>query len=195
MKILETPIYLASQSPRRKELLERAGFRIRIQAVDLDETIPEGMPNDEAAEYLAREKAKAAIPFRKDSEILLAADSLVFLNEKVYAKPTDRNHAIQMLRELSGNTHRVITGVCLSDGKRLHSFSGISDVFMEDLTDEEIKFYVDTYKPYDKAGGYAIQEWIGLCRIRKIEGTYTNIMGLPMDLVYKHLTAFVQTES
>ncbi|MCB0706420.1 MAG: septum formation protein Maf [Saprospiraceae bacterium] len=191
MKILELPILLASQSPRRKELLERAGFRFRVQSTDIEEVFPADMPHDQVAEYLAIEKAKAAVPIRRKAEIILTADSLVFLNGVIYGKPADRAEAIQMLRQLSGQVHRVITGVCLASETKMRSFSGISDVHLEPMTDEEIEFYVDTYKPYDKAGAYAIQEWIGLCKIKRIVGTYTNIMGLPVDLVYQHLSEFI----
>ncbi|NBC08967.1 MAG: septum formation inhibitor Maf, partial [Bacteroidetes bacterium] len=138
--------------------------------------------------------AAAAAGLIGEGEVLLTADSVVILNGKIYEKPQGRADAQRILRELSGQKHRVITGVCLMDkaGKRI--FSGISDVQFDVLTEEEIDHYVDTYRPYDKAGSYAIQEWIGLCKISKIEGTYANIMGLPVDLVYRELQALLDPE-
>ena len=123
--------------------------------------------------------------------VLLGADSVVILDGVIYEKPKDRSDAQRILRELSGRKHTVITGVCLANERQERVFSGISRVHFDRLSDEEIDFYVDKYQPYDKAGAYAIQEWIGLCKINKIEGTYANIMGLPVDLVYQELQHFL----
>ena len=128
--------------------------------------------------------------FIKEEEIILAADSIVIQDGIIYGKPKDRADAQHILKRLSGNKHQVITGVCLLSAKKELNFSGISNVYFEALSTAEIDYYIDTFQPYDKAGAYAIQEWIGLCKIAKIEGTYTNIMGLPVDLVYKHLLDF-----
>ncbi len=181
-------IILASQSPRRKELLERAGFSIEVRPLDVDESWPPNLPKEEVAPYLARKKATAGrYLLTKSSDLLLTADSVVILENEIFNKPESEKEAKAMLACLSGSMHRVITGVCLASIQKECTFSGVSEVYMEQLTPEEIDYYVQKYKPYDKAGSYAIQEWIGLCKISRIEGTYSNIMGLPVDLVYKQL--------
>jgi len=191
MKTLQKKIVLASQSPRRKQLLEQAGFSFEIRTNPIDETFPSDLPAQEVAPYLARNKAKAAMGLLKHpEEILLTADSVVILNGKIYNKPENRQDAIRILSDLSGQTHTVITGVCLCNQEKEKVFSGVSHVTMNPLSTEEIEFYIDQYQPFDKAGAYAIQEWIGLCKIAKIEGTYANIMGLPVDLVYAELANF-----
>ena len=148
------------------------------------------MPKREVAEYLAIKKATASVDFIQNDEIILAADSIVLLDNIIYGKPKDYQDACYVIRQLSGSMHEVITGVCLISKTQKLSFSGISKVWMEELSDEEIEFYVNKYEPYDKAGAYAIQEWIGHCKISKIEGTYNNIMGLPVELVYRNLAKF-----
>jgi septum formation protein len=184
-------LILASQSPRRSQLLQQAGFSFSIQTKPIDESFPNDLPVTEVAPYLAKEKALAAKSFLQDqNDILLTADSVVILNQTIFGKPKDAEDAHQMLSKLSGNTHEVITGVCLLSLNQEKVFAGHSKVTMEELTDEEIEYYVKKFQPFDKAGSYAIQEWIGLCKISKIEGTYSNIMGLPMDLVYQELSAF-----
>ena len=190
MQTLTKKIVLASQSPRRKQLLEQAGFSFDIRIKSIEEVYPSDLPVEEIAPYLAKQKAQAAFELLKEGEILLTADSVVILDGKVYEKPKDRTDAVRILQDLSGKTHKVITGVCLKSMQKEVSFSGESLVSMETLTEEEINFYIDQYQPYDKAGSYAVQEWIGLCKIYKIEGTYANIMGLPVDLVYKALQLF-----
>ena len=191
MDILKKKIILASQSPRRSQLLEQAGFHFEVKVKPIDETFPEDMPVDEVAPYLARQKAEAARAFITSDEIILTADSVVILGNTIYGKPVDFEDARRILRALSGNTHRVITGCCLLSKDRERVFSGESKVEFGPLSDEEIDYYIQTYQPYDKAGAYAIQEWIGLCKIDRIEGTYSNIMGLPVDLVYRELANFV----
>lgn len=191
MKTLQQKIVLASKSPRRRQLLEQAGFRFEVKTQDTPEDYPESLPVEEVASYLAEKKAMASAGLIEEGEVLLTADSVVILDGKIYEKPQDRADAQRILRELSGRKHRVITGVCLMDKRQKRVFSGVSDVQFESLTEEEIAHYVDTCEPYDKAGSYAIQEWIGLCKISKIEGTYANIMGLPVDLVYQELQAFI----
>jgi septum formation protein len=191
MKVLEQKIILASKSPRRRQLLEQAGFHFEVKTQDTPEDYPANLPVEEVAPYLAEKKALASANLIGEGEVLLTADSVVILNGKIYEKPQDRSDAHRILRELSGQKHRVITGVCLMDASRKRVFAGVSDVQFEPLTEEEIIHYVDAYEPYDKAGSYAIQEWIGLCKISKIEGTYANIMGLPVDLVYQELQAFL----
>jgi len=180
-------LILASKSPRRKELLERAGIPFTIRTMDVEEVYPDDLPTAEVAEYLAVLKASAARSTLKDNEIILGADSIVILKDTIYGKPKDVADAKRILGELSGQIHEVITGVCLLSKEKQVSFSAISKVWMGKLSEAEIDYYIKTYAPFDKAGAYAIQEWIGLCKIQKIEGTYDNIMGLPVAGVYHHL--------
>ena len=187
---LQKRLVLASKSPRRSQLLELAGFNFVVHAKDTPEDFPEHMPPDEVAEFLARKKAEAAREFLDRGDVILAADSIVVLENHIYGKPTDRNDAIRTLQRLSGCAHRVLTGVCLLSAHKTVSFTAVAKVALAELTQEEIEFYVDTYEPYDKAGAYAIQEWIGLAKITRIEGTYPNIMGLPVNLVYEALLDF-----
>jgi septum formation protein len=191
MQILQQKIILASKSPRRRQLLQQAGFQFEVRTREVEETFPPELPVEEVAAYLATKKAEAVRDFLTGGdEIILTADSVVILNGKFYGKATDLADAAQMLRELSGNVHEVITGVCLLSAKKEVVFSGVSRVHFAELSKEEIQYYVNNYEVLDKAGSYAIQEWIGLCCIEKIEGSYSNIMGLPMELVYQHLKEF-----
>lgn len=191
MKILDKSIILASKSPRRSQLLEQAGFKFRIKARSIDESYPEDMAPEKVAPYLAEKKADAVLDFlEKPTDIILTADSVVLLKQQLYEKPKNYEDAVRILSALSGNAHQVITGVCLVSKEKKRVFAGVSTVYMDPLSREEIDFYIQRYKPYDKAGAYAIQEWIGLCKISKIEGTYANIMGLPVDLVYQELSQF-----
>ena len=191
MEILNKNIILASKSPRRKQLLEQAGFSIIVKTKEVDESYPDDMPAENVASYLAEKKALACSDFlQKEPDILLAADSVVILENKIFGKPANFDEALQMLRALSNKKHQVITGVCLLSKNKKKVFAGISNVYFQPLTDEEIHYYINNYHPYDKAGSYAIQEWIGLCKISKIEGAYSNIMGLPMEDVYRELTVF-----
>ena len=191
MKILQKKIILASNSPRRKLLLTEAGFEIEVRTTEVEETYPANLDVREVAPFLARKKALAARRLLTGEETLLAADSIVLLEDTIFGKPQDREDACRILRTLSGQVHEVITGVCLMDRHREEVFSGVSRVHMQPLTDEEIGYYVDRYQPFDKAGSYAIQEWVGLCKISRIEGTYSNIMGLPMAQVYEQLSRFL----
>ncbi|GJM32247.1 MAG: Maf-like protein [Saprospiraceae bacterium] len=180
-------IILASASPRRSQLLRQAGIAFEIKIPEVEESYPEELPVEEVAPFLAKKKAEAARSFIVDKEIILAADSVVILHGIIYEKPVDRADAIRIIGQLSGQVHQVITGVCLLSKEKMEVFSGISKVHFDRLSLEEIEYYVDTCQPFDKAGAYAIQEWIGLCKISRIEGTYANIMGLPVDLVYRKL--------
>ncbi len=188
--MFDKKILLASQSPRRKQLLKEAGFKFRVKTTDVKETYPAELPVEDVAAYLARKKANASIDLIKGDEIILAADSIVLLGNTIYGKPEDAQDAFNILRKLSGNVHKVITGVCLMTKEKITSFSSISKVYMNELSDEEIEYYIEKYEPFDKAGAYAIQEWIGLCKISRIEGTYSNIMGLPVNAVYQELMKF-----
>lgn len=188
---MQRKLILASQSPRRSFLLKQAGFEFEIRPVDIDEeNYPADLPVDEVAPYLAYHKALAAKTFIQNNEIILTADSVVILAGEIYGKPLDHADAARILRALSGNMHRVITGVCLLSSDKEVVFSDVANVYFDKLTDAEIEYYINNYKPFDKAGAYAIQEWIGLCKILKIEGTYANIMGLPVHLVYEQLRDF-----
>ena len=188
--MIKRKIILASQSPRRKQLLAEAGFEFEIKPTDVEETYPEDLDVREVPAFLAIKKAKAALQFIENEEVIVASDCVVILENKIYGKPTDFDDAVNILTALSGKMHEVITGVCLLSKEKQVVFSGVSKVFFKTLTRDEIEFYINTYKPFDKAGAYAIQEWIGLTKIAKIEGTYSNIMGLPMDLVYDELMKF-----
>lgn len=180
-------IILASQSPRRSFLLKQAGFDFEIHPNDVDESYPADLPLEEVAPFLAQKKANAAQALLDDHSIILASDSIVLVDDQILGKPIDEEDAKNMLRCISGRMHLVITGVCLLSKTKEKVFSETAKVYFDPLTDEEIDFYVTQYQPLDKAGAYAIQEWIGLCKINKIEGTYSNIMGLPMNSVFKAL--------
>jgi len=183
-------LILASKSPRRSELLERSNIPFTIRTLEVEEIYPDSLPKADVAEYLAILKAEAARPNMSEDEIILGADSIVILNDTIYGKPKDAEDAHHILRQLSGQVHQVITGVCLLSKTKKVSFSAVSKVWMEELSEAEIAYYVETFQPFDKAGAYAIQEWIGLCKISKIEGTYSNIMGLPTEMVYQALCHF-----
>lgn len=183
-------IILASKSPRRSQLLEAAGFDFIIKTKDTEESYPAGLAVEKVAEFIAQKKAYAAKEFIEKGTVLLAADSIVLLENKIYGKPKDADEAFQILRELSGKVHFVITGVCLLSETKEKLFSSVSKVYFEDLSDAEIRQYIADFQPYDKAGAYAIQEWIGLCKISKIEGLYSNIMGLPVADVYREMQEF-----
>ena len=184
-------LILASKSPRRSQLLRQAGIPFTLRTADTEEVYPPELPVSEVAPYLARLKARgAAHLLETDHEVLLTADSVVILDDEVFGKPRDRAHAVATIGRLSGRTHTVITGCCLKTYEREEVFWAGAQVEMAPLTEKEIGWYVDAYQPYDKAGAYAIQEWIGLAKIRRIEGTYPTIMGLPVDMVYERLLTF-----
>ncbi|MCP9236420.1 Maf family protein [Lewinella sp. JB7] len=184
-------LILASKSPRRSYLLEQAGIPFTIRTVEVDEVYPPETPVLEVAPYLARLKARAAAHLLTgDREVLLTADSVVILDEEIFGKPRDRDHALSTIARLSGRRHTVVTGCCLKSNRHEDVFASTAYVYMNDISPAEAEAYVDRYRPYDKAGAYAIQEWIGLAKIRRIEGTYPTIMGLPVDLVYERLLSF-----
>ncbi len=192
MKFLNKKLILASKSPRRKQLLSESGFDFIIKTKDTDESYPAGLSPGEIAEYIADKKAEACRSFLTEhpAKIILAADTIVVLGTKVYGKPEDFRDAVRILNELKGKTHRVITGVCLLSRGKKRLFHGVSKVTFADLTEEEIEYYLNKCEPYDKAGSYGVQEWLGHCKITDISGTYANIMGLPTDLVYEELRRF-----
>lgn len=181
-------ITLASQSPRRRELLGGLGVCFTVEpAKDGNESYPEDLPHFEIPEFLARHKSESFHRALADNEILITADTLVFLDGKVLGKPVDRQEAFDMLKSLSGRSHDVLTGVCLRTKERTISFSDATEVIFEPMNDAEINYYIDTCSPFDKAGSYGIQEWIGLSSISSIRGSYFNVMGLPVHRVYQAL--------
>lgn len=181
-------IILASNSPRRKELLSGIDIPYEIHTLpNIDESYPETLPPEEVAEFLAHKKASAYFSELKNDTLLITADTVVLLGDKILEKPTDKTHAKEMLRALSGQTHRVITGVCLTTKEKQSSFSAVSNVTFGTLSDAEIAYYVEKYNPMDKAGAYGVQEWIGYVAVKHIEGSYFNIMGLPIYRVYKEM--------
>jgi septum formation protein len=186
MKILTRPLVLASTSPRRQYLMSEAGFHFTTEKPEVDETFPPEMPVDQVARYLAAKKAESFRRQIKD-EIVITADTIVVLFDKILNKPADAEEACEMLSRLSGRTHLVITGVSIISKEKEESFDDTTEVTFKSLTREEIRFYVDHYKPYDKAGAYGAQDWVGMVAIEKINGSYFNVMGLPVHKVYQHL--------
>jgi septum formation protein len=180
-------IVLASQSPRRKQLLEWAEIPFEVLVRPTDELFPPTLSLEEVPVYIANNKALAVQSEVEEGTIILAADTIVVLNDHVLGKPVHREDAVSMLLALSGSTHRVITGVVLKKGEEEIHFQDITEVEFHSLTVGDIEYYVDNYQPYDKAGGYAIQEWIGVTGIKSIKGDFYNVMGLPVSRVIKAL--------
>lgn len=178
-------IILASNSPRRKELLAGLGIDYEVKTLPgIEETYPPTLAAEEIPLYIAREKAEAYRGLMQSDELIITADTIVWLEGEVMGKPRDEEDARQMLRKLSGRTHQVITGVCLTTKEGQKSFSTVTDVTFATLTDEEIRYYVEHYRPMDKAGSYGIQEWIGFVGVQRISGSYFNVMGLPVQMLY-----------
>ncbi len=190
-KFADKKIILASQSPRRHNLLKGIGLDFDIlTSEETDESFPLDMNVDEVPVYLAKKKAKTFEKFIDEKTILITADTIVSLNGKILNKPSDRSDAENMLNLLSGDSHVVITGVCIKSLHKEISFSAHTTVYFNDLSNEEIAYYLENFKPYDKAGAYGIQEWIGYIGIKKIEGSYFNVMGLPVQKLYEELCKF-----
>jgi septum formation protein len=190
--ILDYKILLASKSPRRLELIKQMGFEVETFPIDVDEDYPLDLDYRIIPEYLAEKKAKGFdYSLLNDNEILLTADTMVFIDGHSISKPENRNQAIDFLTSLSENKHLVITGVCLKTNKKEISFSASTTVYFKKLELWEKEYYVDNYKPYDKAGGYAIQQWIGCIGIEKIEGSYYNVVGLPTFEVFNHIKKII----
>jgi septum formation protein len=181
---------LGSQSPRRKELLAGIGVEFEVRIKDTEEVYPDSLPASEVPEFLAKLKANALLPDLADYEVVICADTVVILEGEILGKPTDFNDAKQMLTRLSGKRHTVITGVFIGSKTKSTSFSEHTEVEFEDLMEEEIEFYINHYKPFDKAGSYGVQEWIGYVAVKRMEGTYTNVMGLPTNRLHREILKF-----
>lgn len=194
-------VVLASNSPRRRLLLEGLDIPFEVKVLpDIDESYPPGMPLEQVAEHIACEKAAAYKPLMADDELIITADTIVIVGDykspttvnppSVLGKPRDKDDAIRMLHMLSDHTHRVVTGVCLTAKDRERRFSATTDVTFKHLTDEEIAYYLEKYRPYDKAGAYGVQEWIGYVGVSAIAGSFYNVMGFPVQRVYNELATF-----
>ena len=187
-KLKQYNVVLASNSPRRRELLADLGIDFKVRTIKgIDESYPHDMPVLEIAEFISQKKAQAYQRLMGEKEIFITADTVVILGNEVLGKPTDTADACRMLRQLSGNTHKVVTGVTIVMPGRMSSFSAVTDVEFAQLSDEDIDFYVDNYRPLDKAGAYGIQEWIGCMGVRHINGSFYNVMGLPLHRLYSEL--------
>ena len=181
-------IVLASNSPRRRELLAGLGFPFEVRVLEgIDESYPHDLPVSEVALYIAGKKAEAYRQAITDDELIITADTVVIVGDEILGKPVDEADAVRMLRELSGRTHQVTTGVCLLSSDCESRFAVTTDVTFKTLTDEEIQYYVSHYKPFDKAGAYGIQEWIGYIGVTGLHGSYYNVMGLPVQRIYSEL--------
>lgn len=180
-------LILGSGSPRRAEILSMAGFEFEIRTADVDEIIAEGITNEGAAEYLACLKASAFLNGLGKHELVLTADTVVILEDKILGKPIDAKDAFEMLRQLSGKTHKVITGVCLITTNYEHSFSDMTEVTFSEFTDDMIHYYISKHQPFDKAGAYGVQEFLGMVGVEKMNGSFYNVMGLPIHKVFQAL--------
>lgn len=184
-------VLLGSKSPRRRELLQM--LRIPFTVVNIkgvEETYPDTLPAAEVPQYLSGIKADAYLERLKHNELIITADTLVVLDDKIYGKPRSTDHAVEMLLELSGKTHQVITGVTIATHRQRTSFTTVTDVTFGPLTPEEARYYAESYNPLDKAGAYGIQEWIGGVAVEEIKGSFYNVMGLPIHRLYQHLKNF-----
>jgi len=183
---LNMKILLASQSPRRRELLSSLGFDFEVVKIDCEEILPENIVIKDAVAYLSELKADAFRELEKD-EVLLTADTVVAIDNQILGKPKDEADAKSMLQKLSGKTHQVYTGISVKTLDKTITETDVADVEMEEISDDEIDFYVKNYRPFDKAGSYGIQEWLGMAKIKNMNGSFYTIMGLPTHLVYKIL--------
>lgn len=189
MKNLAYLLILGSKSPRRQELLQSLGYGFETQVRPVDESFPQDLPVTELAEYIARKKASAFQDLEQD-QLLITSDTVVICNNQALAKASNENEAKDMLSLISGKRHLVMTGVCLKTKEGIKSFAETTQVVFAELKKEEIDFYIQKYQPFDKAGAYGIQEWIGMIGIERIEGDYYNVMGLPLHRLYQELQAY-----
>ena len=185
-------IILASSSPRRQQLLHEMGISFSTVIREYEESFPDNLKGEEIATYLSEHKAKSFKNEISVNEIVITADTIVWCDNEVLGKPSDTEDAKRMIRKLSGNTHEVITGVTLLSASKEKTFSDTTKVTFEKLSEDEISYYIDNFKPYDKAGAYGIQEWIGVATCSRIEGSYFNVVGLPVQKLYKELKEFVK---
>lgn len=182
---------LGSNSPRRSQILKEMGLDFKIIASNIDETIPKGIKNKNVPIYLAKEKANFLFKELNENEILITADTIVLMNDEIITKPSNKKDAKDILQKISNNKHEVITGICITSNSNQHSFSSKTEVFFNKISNSEIEYYLEKFKPYDKAGSYGIQEWLGLISVRKIIGSYTNVVGLPSSELYQELNKFI----
>lgn len=189
-KLKDYNIILASGSPRRQKFLKDLDIDFEVRLKDVEEIYPEHLKGAEITDFLAELKASALTDTLSDNDILITSDTIVWHENKALGKPKDKEDAFEMLKSLSGKTHEVITSVCIKNNRKSDTFNEVTKVTFNPLNDNEIEYYLENYQPYDKAGAYGIQEWIGLIAIANIEGSYVNVVGMPVDKVYNHLTNF-----
>lgn len=187
--MLNKKILLGSNSPRRKELLEKLGYVFDVVSIKCDEVFPHHLKAKEVASYLSELKANAYGSLEEDI-ILITADTVVAIGEEILGKPENKEHALQMLSKISGKTHQVYTGITIKSCEKTVTKTDVANVTVDVIFPSEINFYINEYKPFDKAGSYGIQEWLGMAKINKIEGSYYTIMGLPTHLIYNILKDF-----
>ena len=184
-------LILASASPRRKELLSGLGVEFTVDTLNtFAEIAPEGLPHPQWPEFMAKGKSHGFHRNLAADEILITADTMVLCCDEIMGKPADRQDAIRMINKLQDNCHQVLTGVCIRSVEKEVSFTAVADVHFGKLTHEEVEYYIDTYRPYDKAGAYGIQEWVGYAGIKRIDGSFYNVMGLPVHMLYNALKEF-----
>lgn len=188
--IQNTNIILATNSPRRKELLTQLGIPFEVRSKEIDESYPKSFRPEAVAVYIAEKKANSFLESLKD-ELLIAADTIVSVEDEIFGKPKDAHEAKMMLRKLSGKPHEVITGVALLYMQKIYSFYEKTTVHFKELTNAEIEYYIKEYQPFDKAGAYGIQEWIGMVGVTGIEGSYNNVVGLPTARLYHEIGSFL----
>lgn len=191
-KLADRQLILASASPRRHQLMEDAGLKFTLAPkFECEESYPDTLPAGEVAAYLSTLKSNAYPEPLREGDVLITADTTVVVDERVLGKPADRAEAIEMLRAMSGRSHKVYTGVTLRSSEKMHTFAVQTEVYFRAMSEDEIAYYVDNYRPYDKAGAYGIQEWIGYVAIERIEGSFYNVMGLPIQRLYTELHSFI----
>lgn len=183
-------IILASKSPRRYSLLKELGLKFEVMIHEIEEIFPDSLPFEEIPAYLARLKAQQFKNEIDNQTIIITADTIVYIDNEILGKPTDYDEAFQMLQKLSDRWHQVATGVCIYSKNKKVTFTSVTKVLFKSLTDQEIDYYITNFKPFDKAGAYGIQEWIGLIAAERIEGSYFNVMGLPIQRIYEELCNF-----
>lgn len=188
-KLKNYTIILASGSPRRQQFLKDLGLDFTIELREIEEIYPKELKGSKITDYLAELKASQFNDLA-ENDILITSDTIVWINDKAIGKPKDRNDAVKIFRELSGKKHQVITSICIKTTSEIKIINDITDVYFKELSDEEINFYIDNFHPYDKAGGYGIQDWIGYIGVEKIEGSFFNVMGLPVHKLYTELSKF-----